>query len=215
MIALATSLAISLVFRGKRVTSLMIGRYKGNYIVPLYLYNNTGNKKPNQHQNNHLFVKEIQAQYNERRKNFASKSRAFIDLKYGHHDEPEEILGYIYPVLHSPTYRQKYAGFLKIDFPRIPFVDERQTFEKLSALGWRLVQAHLLKEIPAQPQVEITKGSDLVDKPTYNAPEQRLYINPQRYFFAGACRCLEFPYRRLSGPGKIPEILQGRRTSPR
>ena len=102
--------------------------------------------------------------------------------KYGHHYEPEAILGYIYAVLHSPTYRRQYAEFLKIDFPRIPFVADRQTFEKLSALGWRLVQAHLLKEIPAQPQVEITKGSDLVEKPTYNAPEQRLYINPQQYF---------------------------------
>ena len=155
---------------------------RGNYLFPLYLYNATENKKPNQNQNNHLFVKELQAQYNERRENFAPKFRAFIDLKYGHHYEPEEILGYIYAVLHSPTYRRQYAEFLKIDFPRIPFVDDRQTFEKLSALGWRLVQAHLLKDIPAQPQVEITKGSDLVEKPTYNAPEQRLYINPHQYF---------------------------------
>ena len=105
-----------------------------------------------------------------------------MDLKYGYHYEPEEILGYIYGVLHSPTYRQKYAEFLKIDFPRIPFVDDRELFEKMSRLGWRLVQAHLLKDIPAQPQVEITRGRDLVEKPTYNAPEQRLYINPQQYF---------------------------------
>jgi len=153
-----------------------------NYLFPLYRYNAAENKKPHKNQNNHLFVKEFQAQYNERRENFAPKFRAFIDLKYGHHYEPEAILGYIYAVLHSPTYRRQYAGFLKIDFPRIPFVDDRQTFERLSALGWRLVQAHLLREIPAQPRVEITKGSDLVAKPTYNAPEQRLYINPQQYF---------------------------------
>ena len=110
------------------------------------------------------------------------KFRAFIDLKYGHHYEPEEILGYIYAVLHSPAYRQKYAEFLKIDFPRIPFVDDRPTFEKLAALGWRLVQAHLLRDIPAQPRVEITRGPGAVDQPAYNAPEQRLYINPQQYF---------------------------------
>jgi hypothetical protein len=155
---------------------------EGNYIAPLYLYNDTGNRKPNQNQNNHLFVKEVQAQYNERRENFAPEFRTFIDRKYAHHYEPEEILGYIYAVLHSPTYRRRYAEFLKIDFPRIPFVDDRPTFEKLAALGWRLVQAHLLKDIPAQPQVEITRGRDLVEKPTYNAPEQRLYINPQQYF---------------------------------
>ena len=127
-------------------------------------------------------IRRTSAQDNERIENFAPEFRAFIDQKYGHHYEPEAILGYIYAVLHSPTYRRQYAEFLKIDFPRIPFVDDRQTFEKLSALGWQLVQAHLLKEIPAQPQVEITKGSDLVEKPIYNAPEQRLYINPQQYF---------------------------------
>ena len=93
-----------------------------------------------------------------------------------------EILGYIYAVLHSPTYRRNFADFLKIDFPRIPFVDDRQIFEELSRLGWQLVQAHLLKEIPAEPKVEVTKGSDLVEKPTYNAQEQRLHINPQQYF---------------------------------
>ncbi|KOR27376.1 hypothetical protein TI05_19150, partial [Achromatium sp. WMS3] len=31
---------------------------------------------------------------------------------------PIDILDYIYAVLHSPTYRQKYQEFLKIDFPR-------------------------------------------------------------------------------------------------
>ncbi|MDD1748779.1 MAG: hypothetical protein LUO89_02785, partial [Methanothrix sp.] len=93
-----------------------------------------------------------------------------------------EIMGYIYAVLHSPTYRTKYSEFLKIDFPRIPFVEDRKTFEKLSKLGWELVQAHLLKEIPATPKVEITKGTDLVEKPVYGATNQRLYINTTQYF---------------------------------
>ena len=38
-------------------------------------------------------------------------------------------MGYIYAVLHSPNYREKYLEFLKIDFPRIPFVDDEKTFE--------------------------------------------------------------------------------------
>jgi len=157
-------------------------RRGGEAVFPLYLYNFPGDKKSNKNQNNHLFVNEPQAQYNERRENFAPKFRAFIDRKYAHHYEPEEILGYIYAVLHSPTYRRKYAEFLKIDFPRIPLVADRKTFETLTALGWGLVQAHLLKDIPGQPQVEVTKGSDLVEKPIYNATEQRLYINPKQYF---------------------------------
>jgi predicted helicase len=179
----------SLPFNHIFITSILCDQHyisnrtkEGGVVFPLYLYNATENKKPNQNQNNHLFVKELQASYNERRENFAPKFRAFIDLKYGHHYEPEEILGYIYAVLHSPAYRRRYAGFLKIDFPRIPWVDDRKTFEALAALGWALVQAHLLKDIPDEPPVEITRGSDLVEKPTYNAPEQRLSINPQQYF---------------------------------
>ena len=36
---------------------------------------------------------------------------------------PIDILDYIYAVLHSPSYREKYKEFLKIDFPRVPFPD--------------------------------------------------------------------------------------------
>ena len=116
------------------------------------------------------------------RENLAPQFRAFIDQKYDHHYQPEEILGYIYAVLHSPTYRRKYAEFLKIDFPRLPFVDDRQLFEKLSKLGWELVQAHLLRDIPATLKVEVTKGSDAVEKPVYASPQQRLYFNAKQYF---------------------------------
>jgi Type ISP C-terminal specificity domain len=41
-----------------------------------------------------------------------------LETQYG----PEDVLHYIYAVLHSPTYRTRYAEFLKIDFPRIPVV---------------------------------------------------------------------------------------------
>jgi predicted helicase len=85
-------------------------------------------------------------------------------------------------VLHSPTYRRKYAEFLKIDFPRIPFVDDRNLFERLSKLGWQLAQAHLLRDIPDTLKVEITKGSDAVEKPVYDAVKQRLYFNAAQYF---------------------------------
>ncbi|MCX5888469.1 MAG: N-6 DNA methylase [Deltaproteobacteria bacterium] len=155
-----------------------VSRYDIGYFFPLCLYNFPEDKKPK----TALFEADDPFKGKDRIENFAPKFRSFIDEKYGQHYEPEKILGYIYAVLHSPTYRRQYAEFLKIDFPRIPFVDDRPTFEKLSALGWQLVQAHLLKEIPATPQVEITKGSDLVVKPIYNPKEQRLYLNPQQYF---------------------------------
>ncbi|MGO9007357.1 MAG: type ISP restriction/modification enzyme [Beijerinckiaceae bacterium] len=74
--------------------------------------------------------------------------RDFIDQRYDFHYAPEEILGYIYAVLYAPTYRTRYAEFLRIDFPRIPFPETKEAFEALSKLGWVLVQAHLLRELP-------------------------------------------------------------------
>ncbi len=58
---------------------------------------------------------------------------------------PIDILDYIYAVLHSPTYREKYKEFLKIDFPRVPYPKDAATFWELVALGGELRQIHLLE----------------------------------------------------------------------
>ena len=57
-------------------------------------------------------------------------------------------MDYIYAVLHSPTYREKYKEFLKIDFPRVPYPKDAATFWKLVALGGELRQIHLLESLP-------------------------------------------------------------------
>src|SRR5690606_6190000 len=53
---------------------------------------------------------------------------------------PIDILDYIYAVLHSPTYREKYKEFLKIDFPRIPYPKDQDTFWQLVNLGGEIRQ---------------------------------------------------------------------------
>ncbi|MBC8526610.1 MAG: DNA methyltransferase [Candidatus Cloacimonetes bacterium] len=63
---------------------------------------------------------------------------------------PVDILDYIYAVLHSPTYREKYKEFLKIDFPRVPYPKDPATFWKLVKFGGELRQIHLLES----PKVE-------------------------------------------------------------
>lgn len=144
--------------------------YDINYVFPLYLYKqedllNNGNSAKHE--------------------NFSLAFRQFIDERYGKHYAPEEILGYIYAMLYSPTYRAKYADFLKIDFPRIPFPETRETFEQLSSLGWQLIQAHLLKEIPAYNIGQyLGDGNNEVVKPEYrkNAEYERLYVNQTQYF---------------------------------
>ena len=58
---------------------------------------------------------------------------------------PIDILDYIYAVLHSPNYREKNKGFLKIDFPRVPYPANLQSFWKIADLGSQLRQIHLLE----------------------------------------------------------------------
>ncbi len=78
---------------------------------------------------------------------------------------PEDIFHYIYAVFHSPTYRTRYAEFLKIDFPRLPLTASLELFRALAALGGELVALHLLESPkldqpittytgPAKPEVE-------------------------------------------------------------
>ena len=150
----------------------------GSSVFPLYLYAPPEVEKVK----GSLFTEDDPFQDKERIENFSPTFRAFVDDKYKHHYSPEEILGYIYAVLHNPTYRQKYLDFLKIDFPHIPFVKQRKTFEALSALGWGLIQAHLLKSIPEELNVAVTKGDFKVEKPHYDPQHERLHINKTQYF---------------------------------
>lgn len=58
---------------------------------------------------------------------------------------PIDLLDYIYAVLHSPSYREKYKEFLKIDFPRVPYPEDPDLFWQLVELGGELRQIHLLE----------------------------------------------------------------------
>lgn len=57
----------------------------------------------------------------------------------------EKIFHYLYAVLHSPAYRQRYAAFLRTDFPRIPIPGSRKMFDALAKLGAELAAWHLLE----------------------------------------------------------------------
>lgn len=95
---------------------------------------------------------------------------------------PIDILDYIYAVLHSPAYREKYKEFLKIDFPRVPYPEDADVFWKLVELGGQIRQIHLLES----PVVEnyITQypvdGNNIVGKPVYK--DGNVYINETQYF---------------------------------
>jgi predicted helicase len=150
------------------------------YVYPLYIYNdNTGQQTIDQSNER---TPNLNAEIV---KNFADK----LGLIFTNEKEttkgtfaPMDILDYIYAVLHSPTYREKYKEFLKIDFPRVPYPQDQDSFWKLVKLGGEIRQIHLLES----PVVEkpISKypmtGDNIVGKLKYE--NGNVFINETQYF---------------------------------
>jgi len=82
---------------------------------------------------------------------------------------PIDILDYIYAVLHSPTYREKYKEFLKIDFPRVPYPKDKETFWQLVKLGGEIRQIHLLESSTVEKYITQypIDGTNEVSKPRF------------------------------------------------
>jgi len=84
---------------------------------------------------------------------------------------PEQIFYYIYAVLYSNIYRNKYGEFLKSDFPRIPFTGDKSLFKETAKLGEELAAIHLLKS----PHLDKTfskfeiSGNNVVKKVQYSS----------------------------------------------
>ena len=97
---------------------------------------------------------------------------------------PEDVFHYAYAVFHSPTYRERYAEFLKIDFPRLPLTGDVKLFRSLAAKGAELVALHLM-ESPKLDNFSTTfplKGDDIVEKVQYTDNDRRVWINAGQYF---------------------------------
>ena len=178
-------------------------RYDISYLFPLYRYPLIEGENVKG-----MFKEEGPFQGEDRVENFSRNFRTFMDKKYKRHYGPEEILGYLYAVFHSPTYRGKYLEFLKNDFPRVPFVTRRKTFETLSALGWELIQAHLLKSLPQEPVIDVTSGDFIVERPRYDARSERLHINKQQHFSSVPCDVWEF---HIDGYQVLDKYLKSRK----
>ena len=95
---------------------------------------------------------------------------------------PIDILDYIYAVLHSPAYREKYKEFLKIDFPRVPYPKDKNTFWQLVKLGGEIRQIHLLESSTVEKYITQypIDGDNVVIKPNYQ--NGKVYINDTQYF---------------------------------
>ncbi len=143
------------------------------FTIPLYIYPDID--KP----------QELQEQ---RRSNFSEEFLIAITNKLGYLPTAEAIFYYIYAVFHSPTYRTRYAEFLKIDFPRVPLTSNNKLFCQLSTYGEELVALHLMKSPKLDTLITnfIETGGDRVVDPGHPKYEQNsVKINKKGDKFTG------------------------------
>ena len=151
------------------------------FAFPLYLYPTEGEMQLEEgHRRPNLNPDFIKAFSDKLGLKFISDGKGDLVSTFG----PEDTFNYAYAVFHSPTYRSRYAEFLKIDFPRLPLTSNKELFRALAAKGAELVALHLM-ELPILNNL-ITRypvsGSNTVDKVSYDENTQRVYVNKTQYF---------------------------------
>jgi len=152
-------------------------------VFPLYIYQ--GQNKPKKRSLGSAFMLfEPEAKYIVKKPNLSPALIEKLSKTFKKEPSPEQIFFYIYAVLHSETYRTKYAEFLKIDFPRVPFTKDYKLFKKMSEYGNRLVDLHLLKspELDSPIARFQGKGDNRVEKPKYDEKAEMVHLNKAQYF---------------------------------
>lgn len=133
------------------------------YVFPLYLYTE---------------------EFGEEKKvpNLKKEEWKKFDDAIGRETSPEEILAYIYAVLHSPSYREKYKELLKVDFPRVPLPLSESEFSRLVAIGQQLIDLHLMNNAQSWKCTTTfpEAGSQQVDFQEWKGGQ--VWINEKQYF---------------------------------
>ena len=134
-----------------------LGNRGQDYLFPLYLYHDDGTKTTN----------------------FSTTEFDRLTSNLSASASAEDVLSYIYAVLHSQSYRTKYRDFLKIDFPRVP-IPTQEEFDRLVPLGRKLQELHLMRS-PAKYDTTFPQaGDNLVERLRFI--DGKVYINDNQFF---------------------------------
>ena len=160
----------NLVTISQSITDFNLFYRGGGLIAPLYIY-------PDEHKED-IFAS-TEREYNiapELLDKFSSQWPQF---------QPEQLLYYVYAILHSKKYRQRFAQYLRMDFPRIPFTEDYEIFSKLANFGKEIADIHLLKSPQLISPIAKYQGSgsnDTVEFIKYDEHKRNVQINADKHF---------------------------------
>ncbi|GAA7210009.1 hypothetical protein ID0449_13640 [Helicobacter pylori] len=127
--------------------------------------------------------------------------------------------------MYSPNYRKRYEDFLKIDYPKILFTENKDLFRVLSLLGIELIGLHVLNQeslnysfeklkddtIGGSCYIEAHERNPIIKKPSHNEPEKRLYINHSAYFSGVSQEIYDY---RIGGYCILDKYLKSHKNEP-
>lgn len=161
--------------------------YDGSYVSPLYLF-------PRRKRSDELVVEEGDGPIANLEPKFIEEFSAKLNMKFipfGPGDRrktfgPEDVLHYAYAIFHAPSYRTRYAEFLRVEFPRLPFTSDGKLFRQLCGFGKHVADFHLLRSTGSLHVNFPTKGTNEVSEVTYEQPRAdqpgRVRINSEQFF---------------------------------
>lgn len=146
----AENLAICAVDKGSNFSCLMTDRVTDLHMLaqgqcfPLYVYEKEETEQGGQsdllHQDNGAG-----SSYNGYRRKYALTDAGLMHFQKAYRGKEiskEDVFFYVYGLLHSPEYRQKYATSLSKELPRIPRVKTWEAFMAFSQAGRKLAVLH-------------------------------------------------------------------------
>jgi predicted helicase len=167
------------------INSISLQTGEISFCFPLYLYHENFGQTEKVTNLNEAIVAKMAA-------SVGADLRVCPDGQGAHTGAPlqnaEQIFDYIYAILHSPSYREKYKEFLKIDFPRIPYPQNAEQFEKLAESGETLRHLHLMEDIAVPnnfanfPQSGSNKIENSFTEKSGDYHDNKVWINDTQFF---------------------------------
>ena len=122
----------------------------------------------------------------EKTPNLAPAFVAALTQAVGRAPTPEDTLAYIYAILYAPSYRARYADFLKRDFPRVPLTTNRELFDALVETGRELIALHTMQTtLPRITGFPVAGSNEVVKvgwSPGSADDAGRVHLNAEQYF---------------------------------
>jgi predicted helicase len=195
--------------------------YRGSSLnFPLYLYNNNNNETTGDGASPGMVLFEPASSYATACCNLNPAFLKALAEKLGLPQSgphglprgvtPEDILHYAYALFHSPTYRTRYADFLKIDYPRLPVPTDNRFLRALAKRGGGLVALHLMQSplLDSPKTTYPVRGDNVVAEVSYNEPKERVWVNNRQYFEGVPPKVWEF---HIGGYQVCAKWLKGRK----